>query len=238
MNRRESLKSLVIGTVGGGLGLNVACRTDATDAPPAEIAAEAEAFYGRTPAEARRDDRLQADTFFRPHELVTLTAVANVILPPGPEGGIEEAEVPAFIEFMAKDRPAMQGPLRAGLAYLDREAKRLYGKTFVELGEGEYRPILDEIAFYDAAVPEAERPREVNFFSLLRNLVVTGYFTSAVGVADLGYQGNVPNIWDGVPADVLAEHDVDLDPEWAAKCIDQERRGEIAEWDEAGNLLT
>ena len=170
--------------------------------------------------------------------MVTLTALANAILPPGPEGGIEEADVPAFIEFMAKDRPAMQGPLRAGLAYVEREAQARHGKPFAELSAGEYEGILDEIAFYDADVPEAERPREVNFFSLLRNLVVTGYFTSAVGVADLGYQGNVPNIWDGVPADVLAEHDVDLDPEWAAKCIDQERRGEIAEWDEAGNLLT
>ena len=177
MNRRDHLKALLTSTVGGGLGLHVACRTDATEAPPAEIAAEAEEFYGRTPAEALRDERLREATFFRPHELTTLTAVANVILPPGPEGGIEEAQVPEFIEFMAKDRPTLQGPLRAGLAHLDREARRRYGTTFVELTAEQYTPILDAIAYYDAEVPEAERPREVNFFSLLRNLVVTGYFT-------------------------------------------------------------
>ena len=32
---------------------------------------------------------------------------------------------------------------------------------------------------------------------------MTGYFTSEVGVSEIGYQGNVPNIWDGVPEDVL-----------------------------------
>lgn len=238
MNRRESLKTFVVTAVGGGLGLTAACRGDAADTPPAEIAAEADNFYGRTAAETARDLALHEATFFQPHELVTLTALAHVILPPGPAGGIEEADVPAFVEFMAKDRPVMQGPLRAGLRYVEREAQAQFGKPFPELAEAEVEAVLDPIAYYDANVPEGARPREVVFFGLLRNLVVTGYFTSEVGVADLGYRGNAPNIWDGVPADVLAEHDVDYDPEWVAKCVDQERRGEIAAWDEAGNLLT
>ena len=59
-----------------------------------------------------------------------------------------------------------------------------------------------------------------------------------MGFDDLGYVGNRPNIWDGVPADVLADHDVDYDPEWVAKCINQETREAVAEWDKDGNLLT
>ena len=50
-----------------------------------------------------------------------------------------------------------------------------------------------------------EQPQEVQFFSLLRNLVLTGYFTSEVGIKELDYRGNMPNIWDGVPQDVLDE---------------------------------
>ena len=65
-----------------------------------------------------------------------------------------------------------------------------------------------------------------------------GYYTTRIGFDDLGYVGNRPNIWDGVPEEILADHDVELDPEWAAKCIDQSTRETIAEWDDEGNLLT
>ena len=69
-------------------------------------------------------------------------------------------------------------------------------------------------------------------------MVVTGWFTSEVGMRDLGYKGNIPNVWDGVPEDVLKDHDVSYDGEWIAKCVDQSRRNETAVWDKDGNLLT
>ena len=83
-----------------------------------------------------------------------------------------------------------------------------------------------------------EQPDGIAFFSLIRDLVVTGYFTSAVGLKDLGYQGNSPNVWDGLPDEVLKDHDVAYDEAWLAKCIDQNQRNEVAKWDENGNLLT
>ena len=73
---------------------------------------------------------------------------------------------------------------------------------------------------------------------MIRNLVVTGYFTSEVGIKELGYVGNTPNVWDGVPQDVLDEMGLAYDPEWLAKCVDQEKRNETARWDKKGNLLT
>jgi hypothetical protein len=76
------------------------------------------------------------------------------------------------------------------------------------------------------------------FFDLMRNLTLTGYYTTKMGLDDLGYTGNFANVWDGVPAEVLADHDVDYDEEWLAKCVDQNERMTIAEWDEDGNLLT
>ena len=72
----------------------------------------------------------------------------------------------------------------------------------------------------------------------MRNLTMTGYFTSKIGIEDLGYVGNYPNVWDGVPQDVLDEVGMSYDPEWIAKCVDQEKRMDIATWDEEGNLLT
>ena len=98
------------------------------------------------------------------------------------------------------------------------------------------KSILDSIAYEIEDVEE--QPQVVAFFSLIRDLVVTGYFTSAVGLNDLGYQGNTPNVWDGGPDGVLKDHDISYDEVWLAKCIDQNTRNKIAKWDENGNLIS
>ena len=46
----------------------------------------------------------------------------------------------------------------------------------------------------------------VSFFSLMRNLTATGFYTSEFGLKDVGYMGNVPNKWNGVPDDVLKQY--------------------------------
>ena len=71
-------------------------------------------------------------------------------------------------------------------------------------------------------------------------MIVTGYFTSEIGIKDLGYKGNTPNVWDGVPSEVLEQYIgiVSYDKEWIDKCVDQSKRGDIAKWDDEGNLLT
>ena len=81
-------------------------------------------------------------------------------------------------------------------------------------------------------------PEPVQWFNLVRNLTMTGYFTSEVGIKELGYKGNMPNIWDGVPQDVLHQYGLEYDKDWLEKCIDQSTRMTIAEWDDEGNLLT
>ena len=72
----------------------------------------------------------------------------------------------------------------------------------------------------------------------MRNLTLTGYYTSKMGIEDLGYKGNMPNVWDGVPEDVLAAHGLNYDPSWLAKCVDQSKRADIATWDDEGNLIS
>ena len=59
-----------------------------------------------------------------------------------------------------------------------------------------------------------------------------------MGIDDLGYKGNTPNVWDGVPQDVLDELGMSYDPAWLAKCVNQETRGDIAKWDDDGNLIS
>jgi hypothetical protein len=165
----------------------------------------------------------------------SITRLANLILPSHDDGSIEEAEVPGFIEFIAKDIPSLQKPLKTGLKWLEQESKQQFEKAFVDCSEAHQKSILDSIAYEIEDVEE--QPEGIAFFSLIRDLVVTGYFTSAVGLKDLGYVGNTPNVWDGVPDQVLKEHDVAYDEAWLAKCIDQNTRNEIAKWDENGNFI-
>jgi hypothetical protein len=64
--------------------------------------------------------------------------------------------------------------------------------------------MIDEIAFPEKAKPEMKQG--VAFFNLMRDLTATGFFTSQIGIKDLGYAGNKPNQWDGVPQDVLDQY--------------------------------
>ena len=120
--------------------------------------------------------------------------------------------------------------------WLDHRALNTYDISFAECNENQQKQMLDEIAYPEEASPEVEAG--VKFFTRMRNLVLTGYYTTRMGIDDLGYQGNTPNVWDGVPDHVLAKHGLKYDEAWLAKCVDQEKRTVIAEWDVDGNLIS
>lgn len=239
MDRRKSIKSLLLGGVAGGLALH-GCKPEAEAAAEAETALNGYSYnYGRTPEEKELIMELEAEQFFSEHEMDTVKVLCALILPANEKfGSATDAGAPDFIEFMAKDIPELQTTLRGGLMWLDHRSNTEFGKEFKSAAEAEQKQLLDGIAYYDAAVPLREQALEIQFFALMRNLTLCGYFTSKMGIEDLGYKGNTPNVWDGVPQEVLDQHGVAYDEEWLAKCVDQSQRGVIAEWDEAGNLLT
>ncbi|SFC37151.1 Gluconate 2-dehydrogenase subunit 3 [Flagellimonas taeanensis] len=236
MDRRKSLKSIVLGSVAGGLAIH-GCRPEPT--VPEVGAQEVPMLKWRTPKENEQLAELHAEQFFNPHEAETLTVLCDLILPGSEEyKSASDADVVSFIEFMAKDMPTMQVDLRGGLMWLDHRSNLDHGVEFKGATEAQRKAILDTVAYYDPEVPGNERPFEVNFFSMVRNLTMTGFYTSKIGIEELGYKGNMPNVWDGVPDDVLEQHGVSYDPEWLAKCVDQSKRNIVAEWDENGNLIT
>lgn len=195
--------------------------------------------YGRIPKEKELILLLEVEQFFNGHELETIAVLSGLILPASDKfGSVTDAGVHNFIEFMAKDIPETQTTLRGGLMWLDHKSTTKFGREFKSACQGEQKQILDALAHPDMEVPEAERPLEIKFFSLMRNLTLTGYYTSKVGIADLGYEDNTPNFWDGVPEDVLKQHGVAYEKEWLAKCLDQSKKGIMKEWDDTGNLLT
>ncbi len=244
MDRRKTLKTLLVGTLGGAAVVGVgSCKNDSTGNLTDGLATTAETgseeMYGRTPAEKLHDQIVKDTVYLNEAELSAIAVLCDIILPATPTAGsATEAKVPEFIEFIVKDLPAHQLPIRGGLMWLNSESNRRYDKIFTDLSEEERMAIIDDIAYPDPDQKYPERAPGINFFRRMRNLTLTGYYTTRMGFDDLGYQGNFPNIWDGVPAEILKEHDVDYDPEWLAKCVDQEKRMDMAEWNEEGDLLT
>lgn len=85
--------------------------------------------------------------------------------------------------------------------WLDGEANSRYNKVFVECCDDEQISIIDDIAYPD---PDNQNPNlgpGRSFFRRMSNLAVTGYYTTKMGIDDLGYVGNMANLWDGGPQD-------------------------------------
>ena len=234
MNRRETLKSLLLAPLAAGVAGATGC---ATGNPVNWTELPREYAYGRTAAEQQRDQELFAENYFSEHELVTIAVLCDIILPADhPDGGALDAGLPEFVEFIVKDRESLKLPVRGGIAWLDSYTIGEYGADFVSIGEAQRLAICDRIAWPDVNDP-ALQPG-IGFFSLMRDLTLTGYYTTAPGFRDLGYQGNVANVWDGVPEAVLRRHGLAYEPEWLEKCVDQSRRDIIASWDDDMNLTS
>ncbi|WP_439505470.1 gluconate 2-dehydrogenase subunit 3 family protein [Sediminibacterium sp.] len=215
MDRRKSIKALMIGTVGAGV-LVEAC----TSADKKNIADSADASL---------DDRMQEekaylakmakeDKFFNEHEMATITVLGDIIMPKDEvSGSASDAKVPEFIEFIVKDMPSHQTPLRGGLRWLDLHCYKLYEKAFVNLTTAQQITVVDSIAYPEKAAKELAQG--VSFFNLMRDLVTTGFYTTEIGIKDLGYVGNAPNQWNGVPDEVLKQYKLAYTEKELKECL-------------------
>jgi gluconate 2-dehydrogenase gamma chain len=202
MNRRESLKAIGIGTLATGVLLD-ACKPGTKDDKLASSPLKERP--DRLPEEIEREKKLMAEAFFTTHEMATITILADIIIPKDEHSGsASDAKVPDFIEFIVKDKPEHQVPIRGGLRWLDLQCFKRHNNPFLNCDSKQQLEIVDQIAYPGTADPSMQ-PGEA-FFDRLRNLTATGFFTSKIGIEDLGYLGNRPNKWEGVPADIIKQY--------------------------------
>lgn len=204
MNRRESIKAIGLTTVGTGILLE-SCKQEGSNRTSETTEPTSKKLPGVQDFEHVRNTELNSEQFFTDHEMATITVLSDIIIPKDDfSDSASTAGVPAFIEFMVKDIPDYKLPMRGGLKWLDVQCLKRYNKVFIDCDENEQLNIVDEIAYPLKAKPEMQQG--VAFFSLMRNLTASGFFTSEIGVKDIGYVGNRPGPWDGVPADVLNQY--------------------------------
>jgi gluconate 2-dehydrogenase gamma chain len=206
MDRRKYLKSMVAGTAGAAVLLQ-SCDTDKK---PAAVEAPPKFEIDRTKEELAYEQSLLKNRFFTDHEMDTISILADIIIPKDDvSGSATDAKVPEFIEFIVKDMPRHQTPMRGGLKWLDLQCMRRYEKDFASCTQDQQIEMVDQIAFPEKAKPEMAPG--VSFFNLMRDLTATGFFTSEIGIKDLDYRGNKPNQWDGVPEEVLKQYGLSYD---------------------------
>lgn len=208
MNRREYLKAVAAGSVGAGILLQ-SCDTESKKV---ETTAASTSFpIDRNKEELAYEQKVMAaGKYFNDHEMKTISILVDIIIPADEiSGSATDAGVPDFIEFMAKDRPSFQLPLRGGLRWLDVQCLKRFNADFASCTPEQRIEIVEEIAYPERAKPEMQQG--VAFFNLMRDLTATGFFTSEMGIKDLGYVGNRPNQWDGVPQDVLDQYGLKYD---------------------------
>lgn len=222
MDRRKSLKTIALGTVSTGLILDACKLADKKENDNKVVAKDNNANentgINRMEEEKEHYKEVTSYTFFTPEEMATIAALADIIIPKDDvSGSATDAKVPDFIEFIVKDMPEHQVPMRGGLRWLNLECFHRYNNAFQDCTKQQQIEIVDQIAYPKKAKPEMKQG--VSFFNLMRNLTASGFYTSEIGVKDIGYIGNQPNQWNGVPADVLKQYNIAYTPKELQECV-------------------
>jgi hypothetical protein len=148
--------------------------------------------------EALQEAQPSAPKFFNPAQLLVISRLADLIIPPTDTPGAAAAGVPAYIDLVVNEDPALQATFRGGLPRLETiSASKFNGAPFLQLTEREQIEILTTLS--EAAGEDG------TFFHALKNLTADGYYTSRIGLMqELGYNGDA--VLSTFPQSTIPEH--------------------------------
>ena len=140
-------------------------------------------------------------------EVALLTSIGDTILPAtSGSPGAGEIHIGRFVVMMLSEchASADTGNVRAFLSELERQCGSKDGERFDELSSEERERRLVEFELRTNVV--APRPDWADGFKLVKQLVVTGYFTSEPGATQALRYDPVPGTYRGsIPADATTK---------------------------------
>jgi hypothetical protein len=125
-----------------------------------------------------------------PHQNAMVTSIAEAIIPQTNTPGAKAARVNEFIDLVLTDWYDLEEKsiFLTGLADVDTRSRELFGKDFVECGEKQQVELLrgldDELAvggIHSGARRGHKSMPEKNFFFMIKQLTLVGYYTSEIG---------------------------------------------------------
>src|SRR5688572_8497124 len=202
MDRRTSLKWMLAVAASGSTFELAAGEPFARDVPATQ------AGYGTDP------DLVKTWTPGGPWPLtlgalarLTTTALCDLIIPAdGVSPAASKVGVVDFIdEWISAPYPQQRADralILTGIVWIEAEAQKRYGKAFPTLSEAQRAAIADDIC--DRSRAATEHAEAARFFAKFRDLTAGGFYTTPVGMKDIGYVGNVPmERFEGPPTAVL-----------------------------------
>jgi gluconate 2-dehydrogenase gamma chain len=202
INKEENVSRRGLFQILGSVPIAAAAATSVTAAP------EPHAHMGHAFTAPTQPPPFERKVF-DDHQWKTVHVLCDLIIPADDRSGsASQAGVPEFLDDWLAFRTQQDGNERlqaqilGGLTWLDRESNQQFSHDFVDASEAQQKQLLDRIAYPSRATKE-DRPW-VDFFSEYRDLTVSGFFSSKMGVADLPYLGNTavaewkgcdPKVW-------------------------------------------
>ena len=134
--------------------------------------------------------------FFTGDEYEIVSRLAELIIPTDGTPGAREAGVSEFIDFIVFSDQSLQYRFRYGVGWIDAHARYLFGRRFLEITPEQQTEMLNHLAYKDRHRAGEEDGR--NFFHLIREYTVIGFYTSRVGLEEIGYPG-LKQYWREAP---------------------------------------
>jgi gluconate 2-dehydrogenase gamma chain len=137
--------------------------------------------------------------FFSDTQAMTISELAETIIPKTDTPGAKEVGVPSFIDSMLKDvyAKADQDRFMKGLSDFEEGAKKEYGDSFAALKPEQQMEWLKKV--HDPAI-EASKKGDVKdrpFILMMKELTLLGFFTSEPGATVVLQYNPVPGAYHG-----------------------------------------
>lgn len=191
MDRREAIKGVAVG-VGAVSSLPILNSL---------ASAQGRQHHVATPIVA--GTTAKAPAFFNKHQYATITELASLMIPTDETPGAREAKVNEYIDLIVGESAfEVQRVFLDGLSWLDKTSKERHKKTFVYLAKAQQVAILTEISQIKNPIPQ--NAIQAKFFKAVKDMTIDGFYTSKIGIDELGYVGNT--VLDEFPGCTHPEH--------------------------------
>jgi gluconate 2-dehydrogenase gamma chain len=137
------------------------------------------------------------------HEYRTLEKLTDFIIPvENGKPGAVAAGVATWIDMLASENAQLKDIYTNGIAWVDGAMKKGGAADFVSAPAADQTALLDQIAYRRNSSPELDPG--IQFFSWARRMTVDAFYTSEIGIADIDYRGNRPQITYPEPSEAIA----------------------------------
>jgi gluconate 2-dehydrogenase gamma chain len=206
---------------------NIALALTAAGAGPMSMEAAQHVHNAATSERAKTGGTYQPKAL-NAHEYKTVTRLAELIIPADDiSGSAVDAGAPEFIDVLCSQNTALTDIYTGGLLWLDGYTRERHGKRFVEGSPAQQIEVMDNLVAAartddawrreaenwatehyrtfagEGVQPPADMYPGLNFFNWVLRMTVDAFYTSPIGIKDVGFMGNAAHSSYVVPQEAI-----------------------------------